>query len=627
MPIITRKIAGAVLATSLMSSFLLWNGTAQAKTPKDQPNILLAAVKNNTVRVKRGAQVVLPMSGVTRVVAEDEDIARGSFLNGRAVLEGVSTGETTVEIYQGNSNTPRLLSVSVQEIALDGSSDEVSVTEIAPLPNNAPAPNTLTPIAAPAITPATSPLNISLSVAPAPGNPSQALFTITYGNPTQVASRNAVARFALDEKVSYVTGSASGNARYDAATREVVWNLGTVAPGQTDQRLTLRVEPIQNRSATFESTAQISDDFGSLFSNQIIYTNATTPLLTVFALPDRFLAGRNSPVLVDVKGSEFQSAVDRLQSMGVISGREAGLFYPAASTQRAEYTVMTLNGLNLRDLRDITQIKFVLGRPSTVNLIIQDEAGKPVATLVRNTIYEPGEHTAVWNGRVGTGYAAPGRYTYICTAKDAKGELTKLKSQLTIVPQAPLLPQGMPSFVDVKPSDWFAGYLAVGEKQGLINGYSDKTFRPAVPISRIEATAIVVRALGLEDLARQMQNTDVGFLDYQNIPDWGRKYVAVASTIAKTSAGKTMVRGNPNNFFYPDKDLRRDEAAVLVQRLIDRETNRSISIRGAMVPGTTVTINSRTVQADAQGQFQFSIEANTGQPTTVAVIDTRGRVE
>ena len=344
-------------------------------------------------------------------------------------------------------------------------------------------------------------------------------------------------------------------------------------------------------------------------------------------MPDRFLASKNGPILSDVKGIEFQTAVDRLKVLGVVDGRPGNRFYPASPTQRAEYAVMTLNGLNLRDLRDITQIKFVLGRRSIVNLTIQNQAGKNVAALISNTTFDVGEHEKVWDGRIGKGinFAPPGRYTYVCSAKDARGQITTLKGALNIVPQTPLNPTGVPSFSDVKASDWYARYLAVGEKQGLFLGYKDGTFRPTKSISRIEATAIVVRALGLEDLAKEWNNKDAGFYDYKATPKWGGGYQIVASTFAKTASGRPMMRGNKNNFFEPMRELRRDEAALVVQRLIDRETTRRITVSGAMVPGTTVTIDSRTVQADDQGQFAFSIDTSNSVPTTVAVIDSRDR--
>ena len=568
---------------------------------------------NDTVKMGIGERIILPYANVSRIITEDDDIARAFFQSGSAVLEGNSSGSTTVEIYQA-SGTPKVLTVQVSNSSV-GLPASTPVTEIVPLPASAPS-----------ITPARSPLTLSLGVAPAPGNGSQAIYTLTYGNPGINPLQNVVIRFPLDEQVSLVTGSASPGARYDAALREVTWNLGLIPSGLVDQKLSLRVAPIENRPTTFKASATIENGAATrISSNEVTYSTSTTPLLTVFALPDRFLAGKTGPVLVDVRGNEFQVAVDRLANMGVVRGRSRGLFYPASPTQRAEYAVMTLNGLNLRDLRDITQIKFVLGRRSTVNLSIQNAAGRSVAGLIRNTTFDPGEHTAIWNGRIGNGFAAPGRYTYVCTAKDARGEVTTLKGNLNIVPQAPLGATGVPSFVDVKPSDWFARYLATGEQQGLLKGFPNKTFRPRASISRIEATAIVVRALGLEDLAREWNGKSVPFLDYQDVPNWANGYVNVASTIAKTASGKPMMKGKPNNFFEPEKLLRRDEAALIVQRLIDRETTRRITVSGAMVPGATVTINSRAVQADAQGQFAFSFDANTSVPTTVAVIDSRDR--
>lgn len=590
-----------------------------ARASSIQPRLVMTT--GDTVRMTVGERVVLPYANVTRIITDDDEIARAFFQSGNAVLEGSAPGSTTVEIYQ-TSGTPKVLTIQVgTQSAQSPEAPRIAARET-PL---SPAPVPLPEIGG-AITPAQTPLTLSLGVTPAPGNASQAQYTITYGNPGPNPVQGAVVRFPLDEKVSLVTGSASNGGRYDAAQREVVWNLGIVSAGLVDQKLTLRVTPIERGATSFTGVATIQDLSGAaISSNRKDYSTGTTPLLTVFALPDRFLAGKSGPVLTDVRGNDFQVAVDRLQSIGVVSGRPGGLFYPAASAQRAEYAVMTLNGLNLRDLRDITQIKFVLGKPSTVNLTIQNAAGKTVAALVRNTNFDPGEHTAIWNGRLGEGFAPAGQYSYVCTAKDASGQVTTLKGRLNIVPQTPFNPTGVPSFVDVKSSDWFARYLAAGEKQGIFQGFPDKTFRPRTPISRVEATAIVVRALGLEDLAKEWNNKDVGFLDYQKIPVWAKGYVNVASTVAKTASGKSMMRGNFSNFFEPERDLRRDEAALIVQRLIDRETTRRVTVSGAMVPGATVTINSRPVQADDQGSFAFSFDASNAVPTTVAVIGAGDR--
>ncbi|MBV9866299.1 MAG: S-layer homology domain-containing protein [Abitibacteriaceae bacterium] len=598
----------------------------------------------SVVRIPRGGRITLPLEDVTRVVPDDDDIARGSFVNGKAVLEGVTNGDTQVEVYQKN-NQRRLLTVRVQEASdITGDTAQTQAvgtqesTTTAPIPNLPAAPdasggpsftgasggtsatNQVQPTSA-SITPAnprTSSLFVSLGVNAAEDNPSQALFTVTFGNKGNDSTQNVKVHYALDDMVSYVPNSATGDAHYDAAARELVWNVGVLAPNSTNQKVSFRVQPI-DKPATFYSVATIEDATGvSVSSNTIKYFPSVAPLMTVFALPDRFLAGRNAPVLVDVKGVEFQTAIDRLQKMGVISGVQPGIFQPARSTQRAEYAVMTLNGLNIRDLRDLTAIKFVLGRRSTVTLNILNSQGKIVAPLVKNTVYEPGERTVVWDGRSGTGYAPPGRYTYSCTAKDATGETMTLKGFITIVPQTPLEPAGKPSFVDIHPSDWYAGYLALAEKQALIQGYPDKTFRPERTISRVEATAIVVRALGMEDAARQLKSQDAGFLDYHDIPDWAVGYVNAAATMAKTANGKLIV-GYPSNFFLPMRALRRDEAALIVQRLIDKATDRTIRITGQLAPGATVSIDGVNVQPADDGRFEIEVKQNSAQPTTVAV--------
>src|SRR5205823_2708979 len=111
---------------------------------------------------------------------------------------------------------------------------------------------------------------------------------------------------------------------------------------------------------------------------------------------------------------------------------------------------------------------------------------------------------------------------------------------------------------------------------------------------------------------------DAAFLDYQTIPSWAVGYVNVASTIAKTSRGKAVIVGYPANVFKAMKPLRRDEAALITQRLIDKETTRTVKVSGQLMPGTTVSINGHAVQPNEDGDFSFEISQNTSEPMTVA---------
>jgi hypothetical protein len=605
----------AIVAASWGQAALAPQAQAQAPggTTQNAPVI-------ETLRVTRGGQVAIPLSNVTRIVPADEEVARGRFVDGQAILEGIAAGTTLVAVQQGSGANAILRQYELE--VLDGPVPVGTAPAPAPV-TNMPAPAE-TPAIVPDATEATAPkLTASLNVAPAEDNPSQALFTITYGNAGGTQTSGVIIRYALDDLVSYVTNSATNGGTYDAAKRELSWNIGDMAANETGKSVSFRVAPLEPSVEKFFSAATIENSAGMLSaSNTIEYTFGPTPLLTVFALPDRIIQGRTAPTLVDVRGLEYQDAINRLQTMGVIEGTRPGIYKPTAKTQRDEYTVMILRGLNLRDLRDAAAIRFVLSRRSTVNLEIRNSDGRMVSNPVRNSSFDAGEHTAFWNGKTPTGFAAPGRYAYVCKARDAKGMTTELRGYIHVIPQTPLQPAGTPSFTDISPTAWHAGYIALAEKQGLVQGYPNKEFRPLLPINREEATAVVVRAIGLEDLAKRVGNKDAGFLDDHLISNWAKGYVYVASSVAKTSSGKLIV-GYPSNFYMPKKPLRRDEAAMVVQRLVDKETNRKLYVSGQMVPGATVTINGRNVQAADDGQFSFVLEQNNADPMSVAVIDRR----
>ncbi len=53
-------------------------------------------------------------------------------------------------------------------------------------------------------------------------------------------------------------------------------------------------------------------------------------------------------------------------------------------------------------------------------------------------------------------------------------------------------------FTDVKPSDWFAGYVNVASGQEIIKGYENQTFRAGNNVTYAEAVTMLVRALNYE---------------------------------------------------------------------------------------------------------------------------------
>ena len=75
-------------------------------------------------------------------------------------------------------------------------------------------------------------------------------------------------------------------------------------------------------------------------------------------------------------------------------------------------------------------------------------------------------------------------------------------------------------FTDVKTTDWFAPYVTAAKDTGLIEGYSDGSFKPESKITRAEACAIVNRTLGRKPSKAHMKIS--GRIDWPDVQttDW-----------------------------------------------------------------------------------------------------------
>lgn len=108
-------------------------------------------------------------------------------------------------------------------------------------------------------------------------------------------------------------------------------------------------------------------------------------------------------------------------------------------------------------------------------------------------------------------------------------------------------------FRDEGQARWAAKYITEMQVRSVIRGYADRTFRPNQPVTRQEVVAMVVRALGLEARAQEV-NASVGgsvygtvygsvYLPYQdaaNIQPWARGYVKVALDMGLLDTSETM---------------------------------------------------------------------------------------
>lgn len=109
-------------------------------------------------------------------------------------------------------------------------------------------------------------------------------------------------------------------------------------------------------------------------------------------------------------------------------------------------------------------------------------------------------------------------------------------------------------FKDVKEKDWFYKDIGKAVGAGYIEGYTDNTVKPNEPITRQEASKIIVKASRLEKLT---VNKKVDFKDKDTISDWALVYVDIM-------VEKGYIKGYEDNTFRPNRNLSRGEAAKIL---------------------------------------------------------------
>ena len=115
-------------------------------------------------------------------------------------------------------------------------------------------------------------------------------------------------------------------------------------------------------------------------------------------------------------------------------------------------------------------------------------------------------------------------------------------------------------FSDVSRHHWAYDYIIDMSRDNIINGYEGK-FRPDDKITRGEFVKILVTALGVDTAG------NCSFSDVQK-DAWYYKYVAAAEK-------NGFVMGN-GNMFFPDKNISRQDAAVIIFRAMGLKSGSSV---------------------------------------------------
>ncbi|MTV49598.1 hypothetical protein GJ688_11480 [Heliobacillus mobilis] len=222
----------------------------------------------------------------------------------------------------------------------------------------------------------------------------------------------------------------------------------------------------------------------------------------------------------DIRGHWAESAIETLAGVKAWDS-PSGYFGPAQPITRLDFARATVQALGIVS-------------PSGPNGMIAYTAGYP-------NLPEPGKKA----GTSPTPVTTPNRAGY----NGATGTPRKANTTAPSLPFTDLSPN-MSGFDQVK--------LAYAEK--LMDGISYARFDPYGLLTREQAAALIVRGLGLDNLAPS-GFVSLPFADDNDISPWARDSVYVARKL-------NILSGDNWGYFRPQESMTRAEAAALLMRAI-----------------------------------------------------------
>ena len=115
--------------------------------------------------------------------------------------------------------------------------------------------------------------------------------------------------------------------------------------------------------------------------------------------------------------------------------------------------------------------------------------------------------------------------------------------------------QTVPKFSDIS-EHWACEYINTAADKGIVKGYGDDTYRPDSDITRAEFAKIIVKMLGDTE-----QNNEIAFSDIAG--HWAEPYIL-------TLVGKGIITGYPDGTFHPDEPITRAETIAIINRAVKR---------------------------------------------------------
>ena len=180
----------------------------------------------------------------------------------------------------------------------------------------------------------------------------------------------------------------------------------------------------------------------------------------------------------------------------------------------------------------------------------------------------------------------------------SRGAAAKIICNLILGPTtASALPADTAPFKDVPANHTFAGYIAYCAQQGIINGYSDGSFRPSDTLDGYSFMKMLLGALGYD-----------GSIEFFTGGNW-------STNVAKLALANGIDLADGNDDFVGSKAVTREEACLyafntLQADMVGYDSKTSVSVGGAevVITGSKAKVQEQGVYKDTMDEdgLQFA---------------------
>jgi hypothetical protein len=126
------------------------------------------------------------------------------------------------------------------------------------------------------------------------------------------------------------------------------------------------------------------------------------------------------------------------------------------------------------------------------------------------------------------------------------------------------------SFTDIKTNSIYGPYVEWANKNNIVSGTGNNQFMPDKAITREEMAAIMMKYARNFDYAVPITNAPVIYEDNENISTWSKDAVG-----SMQQAG--VLKGKNNNYFAPKDSATRAEACVVLHRFVQLDIDQDVT--------------------------------------------------